>query len=450
MLQGVQRKVGVLLIVAIVTTLFFARLFAMYIDDPGYFAKADFAVFYTAAQFTVHSQPLNSPAFQEAVTSNRGAEGSVRFLYPPAAIVIFLPLLVFSFSTAMWVWLSFSLLSIAGILFGVAILADILKKDRHRYWIYAITAALLFTPFFISVRTGQVNILLTMLFVAHAILQKKRYTFISAIPLALMITLKVFPVVLLIPYVVRRQWSLVATTIIAAGVFLVVPAVTLPQQGVENIFGRSLRQVEQGIHKNGLARYDNPTFNGVLYRFVLMREVGFFSIHDTESLQKVDKKLQNALESSEIILKDKKTRWIPTVHLCVVVPSFLALLYITYRYRKTEETFVLLSTWIGFVLFAAKDAHSEYAVLLFPVILYLLYTSAIDTRNDNRRFTAKRQLAALLGIFALFCLAWFKPLPFVELPGIILWIPLACIALASLIVFCVAFISQKHNRESIV
>lgn len=389
------------LLVCLLVSLFCVRLTFSYLDDPGYFGKADFAVFYTAASFALHHQPVyENPALITAVIATREAKGSVRYLYHPAVLALFMPLTTLPFSSAVWVWIICNGFLLVITLYKLPKLIPTAAQDSKKYWSLAVGSIVLFTPIFISLRTGQVNILLLCLLVVCLVLWSQKKLKVASLVLAAMIIIKLFPVILLIPLLIKRQWKFVIYTLVSLVVWLII---TLPFTTFDNqikFLDRAYNETVYGIHQDGLQRYDNPTINGLLYRLV--------------AIQKSNN--QSILTNTNLSLKTTTTQWIGPTHLIITLLVTSFMLWYSWKRRALPYTLMDASLWISYVLLVAKDAHIEYFVLLLPAFIAVIFRAI-----TLHKLSAPGILAMVS--FGLLCMSWMTPLPFVTLPTILLWLP---------------------------
>ncbi|MDP3970924.1 MAG: glycosyltransferase family 87 protein [bacterium] len=408
--------------IALLLLLFLCRIIAGFYDDPVFFGKADFAVFYTTAEFALDNQDIyGNEALQDAITTTRDAEGSVRYLYPPAVLILFLPLTIFSFKTAVWLWLGLNCIMLFATIWLLEKIIQVKPKHNTFYWLIALSCITIYTPIFVSLRTGQVNIFLMFLLVVHLFLfNLKKFKWASLV-VAGMIIIKLFPVILLAYYLIKKQYSFVEYTL---AWMLTLFIITLPITSLDNhtsYIQRAYNQATQGIHQTGLHRYDNPTINGELYRATLMNKIRSADRKNYKPLLVSLNKIKENLLKTDITLRMSLTDWIAPTHLVLIVLFGLGLLIVSILIRTTPPNIVEISLWFSFVFLAAKDAHIEYFVLLLPVFIFIFMQKKVAKTN-------KYKIIIPLTCLILFAVSWINPLPYTELPAQLIWIPTALLA----------------------
>lgn len=409
------------IIIGLLSLFFILRLIAGYIEEPNYFGRSDFAVFYTTAQFNLHGEEIyGNQALYKAVLTNRLADGSVRYLYPPIALLIFIPLTLFSFSTAAWVWLGFNLL-----LLGSTILLTQKLLQTHfakRDWIVVMSIIAMYSPLFFSLRAGQVDLLLTVGLLLHLLFVQKGRNKLAALLLGLIIVIKIYPVIILFYYLLSRRFQLVWYSIVS---ILFITLLSISILGLES-HNQYLKRIPalsaSGIHQKGISRFDNPTLNGLLYRITVMsRTTTDRSLSD---YIKIFKKTEMHYSVHEI----QRNQWL---HLVFVIPLFCFMTLATlYRTNKSEfNDLVGISLWIGFVFLGAKDAHVHYFVLYLPLLFTLLL-------RPPGWILAKRipSVMFMIGLVGL-SLSNITLLPFIDLPDILSIVPLALVGNAIIVLY---------------
>lgn len=404
-------------VIIVLALIIFVRIGATYMSDPAYFGRSDFAVFYTAAEFTISGDQLNTQKFADAVIANRGASGAVRYLYPPVAVLLFIPFTVVSFDTAVWIWLAINIAATVSILITVQYLLKIKQKYVSRYWLYSLAVMVVFTPMYLNLRTGQVNSILTLLFLLFIFYVQRKKTVLPIVVLGLITAVKMFPFIIIIPHLFKKKFTLAGIALVFASLLTLI-AMPLVSFGNQKPMIQSLFHTVNGIHQQGLHRYDNPTLNGVLYRSVEIKNAGLFNVQDDKTFKEAADKLDKRLQKTNINVKQKQVNWIPSTHLSIVLILFGLLLVFSYLYRASDEILIHSSLWLSFVFLAAKDAHIEYFIFLLPSIIFLLSRSLVG------REKIKDLLILVLSILLL-SVAWLRPFPFVSLPPVLTWLPLA-------------------------
>lgn len=414
------------------------RVVLMVISDPVYFGTSDFTVFYVAAHFALEHQPIYSnPDLFDAVIALRQAKGAVRYLYPPVALLWFLALIWLPFSGAYWTWFGIQVLMIICILWGVFKLSHTPVKN----WALAgsLGVVLLFTPLFTSLRTGQVNILLATLLVALVLLLKQKYQRWAAVVLAGMIFIKLYPVVFIVYFLIKKQYRLVLYTlgalIIWLGVSTLIFGIEPHLTYVKKIPGRAVA----GIDTHSLGRYDNLSWNGVVYRLLILKpKTNPFIQSTAEEFWSAAERMKEVYLNNEIFLKGDKAQLVQWVRWGAVLPVSFLVLFFTWKNRRRPIDIIEASLWLGTVFFAAADPHIEYLVLLFPVMASLL---VVPPAWFPRR--AWTYYALFLGLLC-FSVSAAKWLPYLEMPSVLFIIPFPFIGL-SLFLFTAGYRLWKQQ-----
>lgn len=179
--------------------------------DP---APSDFPIFYGAGQALAAGGDIYA-------AEHRGWH----FFYPPFAAVLFAGIAWLPEVGAASVWYVINVGALALLFARLVLLADGLSGRELGVWV---TAAVLinFGPLFSGILRLQVSLLLAALMVEALWSYRRGRSFGAGLWIALAAAIKVYPAVLALPLVVRRDWrgigGLVAGTVVA---WVLVPAV---------------------------------------------------------------------------------------------------------------------------------------------------------------------------------------------------------------------------------
>lgn len=385
------------------------RMYSDYRFEPATYAGTDFPVFYVAAQFIQRGQPIyHNEALFDAVVATRGSKGAVRYLYPPTALLFFLPLTWFSYPTAQWLWFSLSIIILGGTV--TLLLPTLLRRSLQLRDLAIITAiGCVFSPLFTVLRSGQVNIVLMGLLFIHVWLYLRGHTKCSALTLSAMIFLKVFPVVLILYYMLKRQWMMVLYTSLGLGVGLVLSVVLFGWQPHLAYLQQLPKRVTAGIHPQGLARHDNVTLYGFMNRITLL---------PGRSLEKFSQKMNTARFS----LPQATRTTVKVIYYSTIIPLLLWLAYSTWRTPFVKQRLIVdVALWCSTVLVVAKDAHIQYLIILLPTVVFL----ALQPRRFWR--THRIILVALFVAILSIALAGDRLIGGVQLPTLLYVLPLGLI-----------------------
>lgn len=366
------------------------HLWVAYQDDKAIFAHGDFTVFYQATKFVNADEAIyGNEAFGKAVQKLRGAEGGARYLYPPFALLIFEPLMLFSYDTAAWLWFAFQLILLVTTILLLPKAVGVRRWSTKELAIALLVLAI-FAPIIASLRSGQVNILIMAMLVAQAWALRKHKSILVGLIVAAMILIKLFPVVLLGYYLLKRQWSVVLACLVSLGVLLTLSIGVFGLDTHRDYIERLPKRLSAGIHPEEIARWDNMTVNGLIHRAAI-----FMTGSDN--------------------LTDQQLTYTGWVQLGIIIPLFGLLCYLTYRSPVSISGLLEASAWISFTLFAAKDAHTQYLIMLLPIWLLLVLRTTL-----NRWW--------LWSGFLLACLAEKRLFSFLRMPDWFVAIPIGFLA----------------------
>lgn len=415
------------------------RIIAGYVYEPIMYGKADFTVLYVAADFALDNQSVYAnEAMYDRITELREAKGAVRYLYPPTALLLFIPMRVLPFIAAVWLWLTISIGLVAAIIYLLS--RVLIKRWSRKDWVIILLAVLLFAPLYTTLRSGQVNILLTFLFVVQLFLFRKKYFIWTGCVLAIMTLIKLFPVVLILYYLIKKQFSVVGYAIISGilllgisiGIFGIQPHVTYLQKIPERAF--------EGIHTEGITRHNNMTLNAVIQRLYLLNDnTNPFVQENLAQAKQAIQQFAIRIEKTKVYISEANILQAKIIHYGIIIPLLLALIIITWRSLSITSGTMLIeqSWWLSFVLFAAKDAHSEYLIFLLPVIITLLLQPG-------------RHRIMIISIVAVLAISEVLLLPYIPAPDILYILPLSFLGnvlLLSLLTWLVIKQSKSKRVE---
>lgn len=176
----------------------------------------------------------------QSPTAQEYANGvaTVNFVYPPAATLVFFPLLLVSESA---VPIVFSVISLTAFVAALWLTFELLPAgERVDTWQRLLIIALLVQtfPLKLTIMLGQANTLVLFCMIASLYLFKKKRLGWSAVVLSIAITLKIWPIVFLGLALLRREWRYVGycvgVLVVLNGLFFVqsVSFVTLTLPGL--------------------------------------------------------------------------------------------------------------------------------------------------------------------------------------------------------------------------
>ncbi len=156
----------------------------------------DFRVYYAAGQSLLAGRTdLYAPDF---------ALGSVMdYRYPPFFLLVFFPLWVLPYKIAAYLWTVLNIVEVIGSVWIVQQTIQPLKKDKKVWIIIFFTN---FPCFVMALHYGNVQLLTTfLLFLSFYFLSREKLT-LTALTLALTISIKLVPIIILPYFVIRKQW----------------------------------------------------------------------------------------------------------------------------------------------------------------------------------------------------------------------------------------------------
>jgi len=160
------------------------------------------------------------PMGQEILTTFQPVN---RFYYSPFAAILFSWTVFATEHTALYVWGLVQAAAAAG-LYLIPMLT-LIKHDQpagHRRSLALIYTFLFATslPFLHNLKWGQVSVLISLFILAALLLYESGHKFISAILLALAISIKYYPAIFLVYFLLRRDTRYLLTCLTACAVFL--------------------------------------------------------------------------------------------------------------------------------------------------------------------------------------------------------------------------------------
>ncbi len=170
---------------------------AWFMSQNGKFGATDFDVYYRAAHLLINGELLY-----------RGTVDMV-YLYPPLLAQLLMPLAsAFAAETAWAIWFSLNVALLLGV---VAVLS---RRSRSGRWLWIVTP--LFLPALEALYLGQVTILLLALFSGAWLAVQRDRRFLAGMLLALAAWIKVYPAILLVYFLVKRDWRVLGGGVSAA------------------------------------------------------------------------------------------------------------------------------------------------------------------------------------------------------------------------------------------
>lgn len=217
----------------------------------GLFANGfDFKVVHDAAVAVAHG---NGAGIYDAFLAFRPGAGSLFYMYPPPAALLFAPFGFLEFGTA---FVLFQFLSHAALWGFLAIWTKSWPKEKA---LAAVAAVLLFYPLYMSLRLGQSEAII-LLCLAAALNIKKPAA--AGLFLAVAIWLKLFLGLLLLHLLLRRRWAALGWAVVWLAVLFAAGFIAVPWEAQAAYWPRLLAPL--GIE----AFYDNQSASGFTHRLL--------------------------------------------------------------------------------------------------------------------------------------------------------------------------------------
>ena len=174
----------------------------------------DFPVYYAAGQSLLKGRTdLYAADF---------ARGPVMdYRYPPLFLVALLPLWLLPYSTAAYVWYLASIAEVAGCVWVVSRFVD---ETGSRAKILAVSTFAVAQYFVMILHYGNAHLLVVFLMFAAVYLVFTERNFAAALLMALAITIKLVPILLLPYFAVKRKWRFLALVGVLVLAFNLAPA----------------------------------------------------------------------------------------------------------------------------------------------------------------------------------------------------------------------------------
>jgi hypothetical protein len=179
----------------------------------------DFEVYYTAGRSLLYGQNPDGGQGRTDLYSEDFASGKIMdYRYPPLFLVALIPLWALPAKPAAIVWFLLSALSIIAstLILKRAATAFSLRENKHKLAIWLTTVLIVAQYFVMVVHYGNAHLLaISLLFAALFFFIRKRLP-LAALLMALAITIKLTPLILLPYFALKKQWKLLVLT----GLFL--------------------------------------------------------------------------------------------------------------------------------------------------------------------------------------------------------------------------------------
>jgi hypothetical protein len=231
----------------LILALLFLFMYIPFVSDYGFRSvdhkNVDLPSFYYATDITFnqHSSPYQNGSWQEAQTQLK--QKVFPYLYPPPSLLLLAPYSWFSYSGLKLAVLLVNhlcvLLLIYLLLFrvfgGALTPASADDKDQGLMRWLLLPLLLLYTlqyhPLAVTMDHGQINLVVLVLFCLFWLaLRARKSAWLVALPLALAIILKTYPILFLPLLLIRRKYMIAAFTSLYVGAMAVLSLVILPEK----------------------------------------------------------------------------------------------------------------------------------------------------------------------------------------------------------------------------
>jgi hypothetical protein len=183
----------------------------------AYFPAQDFAVYYSAGNSLLQGRTdLYAPDFANGPLMD--------YRYPPGFLLLFIPFALLPTSAAIFCWaiLTLSLLVLAFVRYK-SVFSETLALDKPKL-LFFIATILSLKYVLIALKYQNVHLIVLSLFVISFCLWIKGKLLPAAILMALAISVKIFPLLALPYFLIKRQWKFVAMTAGFVAVFVFLPS----------------------------------------------------------------------------------------------------------------------------------------------------------------------------------------------------------------------------------
>ncbi len=223
-------------------------------DDPNVY-KNDFNVFYFASQeVTAGRDPYQR--FIGAWTP---------YLYPPLLAEMLVPLTLAPLSVAAYLWFLINVSALVVTLMMLLALNGTERSDKRKYLLVAGAIILLSRFILDNFSLGQVNILVAALAVAHVYFFAKEKKLASSLALAVAVSIKLTPAILLVWHLAKRRPGFVAQCGLMIVSLMALSFVPFGQNAIasfETFINRTIKN-EQGFD---LSYAGNQSLRGAMAR----------------------------------------------------------------------------------------------------------------------------------------------------------------------------------------
>ena len=346
LLSSSKRVTGLALVLgALLSGFFFASKSG---DNPEVYSN-DFNVYYHAAREIIDGRDPYASTLSDWTP----------YIYPPLLAELLVPVALLPLSIAAYIWF---LINAVSIVLAAFLSVTLLSKDTRSVasaaetdiWKEVISVGAVLLVFRFALDTfvlGQVNALVVALAVAHVYLYNRERRFISAIVLAIAISIKLTPALLVVYHLARMRLKF---AIACTGIVVAVTIASLLPFGVSgsDVFQMFLRRTVKNEQGYDFSYSGNQSLRGAIARLRISNE---------------------ETKSSE----DARN----TIDWATIVGSILLLSVGAFAARRvTNELGAVAPFFCAFVLVSPLSWKAHYVVLI-PAAARLLYEAVGSQRR---------------------------------------------------------------------
>ncbi|MCX6732057.1 MAG: glycosyltransferase family 87 protein [Candidatus Roizmanbacteria bacterium] len=387
------------IIIFILWSLFFVAFIMLVVKTVPYiFLHNDFYDYWIGAKLLRSGlSPYGTGAYFLEIKNNFHLNFHIAtgYSYPPFTAWIMYPLSFIEPHVAAWIWMIFSLIQY------VLLCWQFIGKYRNK-WIYFFL--LTFSPILYSIASGQINIfILTCLWIWF----KKPKSWIGSLCFALVCIIKVYPVLLLLLFILKKEWKMISQILFFIFIFVLMPILSYGPK--ETIF--YFTHVLPNLQNQTNSYFTYQSFISVITRYfgagnqLMLRSINnvfcttvlFLLITYSLTIKKSLHYLSSLWIVGLSLLPGTTTFWNFT-------PMIFGIFLIWDNWKK--QTLIVRCLFIGavtisnftwhstFLFFLYKDVLNKdfYVALtstgfLFGVILFILLLFSTEKREKNSHLT---------------------------------------------------------------
>jgi hypothetical protein len=322
--------------------------------------STDFPSYYFAAKVVFEEGNLPyERANLRTIAIRDGKKGSeiLPFLYPPPSLILFWPFTKLDYETARRLML---IVNLALVLILLSAIFKILGETVAGWFSLLVMAyTAFFVPLKITIDYGQVNIIVIALICwGWYLVKKKSNPLWIALLLSLSIVLKLYPILLLIPLWLRKEYKVVYLTLITL-LFMSAATLILLPNGIWNNWYTRVGSIGYGQEVLGVPTTipANQSIYGFLARTFYGHNIRFDPL---------------------ITLPKRVTDVAPYVASAVLV--FLSVI-VSFFARKRDSLNIDLAFWLVVSYLIAPISWYHHMVFVFPAILIILHYLIYESRD---------------------------------------------------------------------